>query len=61
MSKQYRGLTGAGLAQGKDVSVGAEPRLTAMLGLLEEGSESVEVVSRSANLILIGFSGRKVA
>ena len=28
VSKQYRGLTGAGLAQGKVVSVGAVPRFT---------------------------------
>ena len=58
-SKQYRGLTGAGLAQGKDVSVEAVPRLTGKLGLLKEGLESVEVVSRLANLILIGLSGKK--
>ena len=49
VSKQYQGLTGAGLAQGKDVSVGAEPRLTGKLGLLKEGLESVEAVSRLAN------------
>ena len=51
MSKQYRGLTGAGLAQGKDVSVGAVPKLTGKLGLLKEGLESVEAISRLANLI----------
>ena len=31
MSMQYRGLTGAGLAQGKNVSVGAISRLTGKL------------------------------
>ena len=48
VSKQYRGLTGAGLAQEKAVSVGAVPRLTGKLGLLKEGLESVEAVSRHA-------------
>ena len=45
VSKQYRG---AGLAQGKAVSVGTVPRLTGKLGLLKEGLESVEAVSRHA-------------
>ena len=59
MLKQYRGLTGAGLAQGKAVRVGAVPRLTGKLGLLQEGLESVEAVSMLPNLILIGLSHRK--
>ena len=53
MSMQYRGLTGAGLAQGKNVSVGAIPRLKVKLGA------SVDAISRLTNLILRGLSGRK--
>ena len=56
---QYQGLTGAGLAQGKNVSVGAIPRLTVKLGLLKEVSASVDAISRLTNLILRGLSGRK--
>ena len=59
MSMQYQGLTGAGLAQGKNVSVGAIPRLTVKLGLLKEVSASVDAISRLTNLILRGLSGRK--
>ena len=58
VSKQYRGLTGAGLAQGKDVSVGAVPRLMGKLDLPKDGLESVEAVSRLVKLILIGISSR---
>ena len=55
---QYRGLTGAGLAQGKNVSVGAIPRLTIKLGLLKEVLASVGAISRLTNLILVGLFGR---
>ena len=41
-STQYRGLTRAGLAQGKDVRVGAVRRLTGKLGLLKEDLKSGE-------------------
>ena len=59
VSMQYRGLTEAGLAQGKNLSVGAIPRLTGKLGLLEDISKSVDAVSRLTNLILIGLSVRQ--
>ena len=58
VSMQYRGLIGAGLAQGKNVSVGAIPRLTVKLGLLKEVLASVDAISRLTNLILVGLSGR---
>ena len=45
LSKQYRGFAGAGLVQGKDMSVGAVPRLTGKLGLLRESLESVKDLS----------------
>ena len=46
VSIQYRG---AGLTQGKNVSVGAIPRLTVELGLLKEVSASVDAISRLTN------------
>ena len=39
--------------------VGAVPRLTDKLGLLKEGLESVEAVSRLPKLILIALSRRE--
>ena len=49
----------ARLAQGKNVSVGAIPRLMVKLGLLKEVSASVDAISRLTNLILRDHSGRK--
>ena len=48
-----------GWLKGKNVSVGAIPRLTVKLGLLKEVSESVDAISRLTNLMLRGLSGRK--
>ena len=50
MSKQYRGLTGAGLAPTKAVSIEAVPRLTGKLGLLKV---IVEKTDRGQNCLKI--------
>ena len=52
VSMRYRDLTGAGLAQGKNMSIGAIPRLTVERGLLKEVSASVDAISGLTNLIL---------